>query len=55
LLSVSYFDFPAVAVSKVNCGKAKEAEDLVHLQTTKSAVFFSYFQLGDVGWAGSLV
>jgi hypothetical protein len=55
LLSVSYFDFPAVAVSKVNCGEAKEAKDLVHLQTTKCAVFFSYCQLGDVGWAGSLV
>jgi hypothetical protein len=52
---VSYFDFPAVAVSKVNCGEAKEAKDLFHLQTTKFAVFFSYCQLGDVGWAGSLV
>lgn len=55
LLSVSYFDFPAVAVCKVNCGEAKEAKDLVHLQTTKCAVFFSYCQSGDVGWAGSLV
>jgi hypothetical protein len=55
LLSVSYCDFPAVAVSKINCGEAKEAKDLVHLQTTKFVVFFPYCQLCDVGWAGSLV